>query len=247
MEREQLYQACTLIAVVMIADVMERRRPGYEINRRRTLPLNTLSLLIVIVVGELWKVLLVDGISRFNILGAVGLGGIQRLPGSVKILLGIISADFCLYWVHRAMHRPALWPTHTFHHTIDQLWWLAGSRTSATHLFLFAVPQVMIGYCFLAFSPPEAGIAFSFGVFVNIWIHTNLRVDIGRLERVYITPNYHRIHHGARGLSNKNLGFVFTVWDRLFGTYVDPRSMKKEFVLGAVSTKNRLVRMIVGF
>ncbi len=205
------------------------------------------SLLIVIVVGELWKVLLTGWLAALNSGGTVLLDGLQRLPGSWKVLLGIITTDFCLYWVHRAMHRPTLWRTHTFHHSIEQLWWLAGSRTSATHLFLFAAPQMMIGYYFFGFSPSEAGIAFSFGVFVNVWIHTNLRVDIGRLDRIFITPNYHRIHHGARGLSNKNLGFVFTIWDRMFGTYVDPRSIEKEFALGAFPTKGRLFRMMVGF
>jgi sterol desaturase/sphingolipid hydroxylase (fatty acid hydroxylase superfamily) len=247
MEREQLYQAATLVAVVSIADFMERWRPGYRVDRRHELPLNLLSLSIVMVVGELWKVLLLSGIHVLNGGGTTVLVGLQRLPGAGKILAGIITTDFCLYWVHRAMHRPGLWRTHTFHHSIDQVWWLAGSRTSAVHLFLFAVPQVFIAYFLLELSPVEAGVAFSFGVFVNVWIHTNLRVDIGRLGRIFITPGHHRIHHGARGLSNKNLGFVFTVWDRMFGTYVDPRSIDKEFALGAVPTKKRLFRMIVGF
>jgi sterol desaturase/sphingolipid hydroxylase (fatty acid hydroxylase superfamily) len=247
MEKEQLYQTGTLVAVVLIADFMERRWPGSPVDRRRALSLNILSLLIVIVVGELWKALLLSGVNALSVGGSALLEGLQRLPGPAKILLGIIFTDFCLYWVHRAMHRPTLWRTHTFHHSIDQVWWLAGSRTSATHLFLFAVPQVMIAYYLLALSRHEAGVAFSFGVFVNIWIHTNLWVDIGRLDRILVTPNYHRVHHGARGLSNNNLGFVFTIWDRMFGTYVDPRAMERGFALGAVSVKRRLFRMIVGY
>jgi sterol desaturase/sphingolipid hydroxylase (fatty acid hydroxylase superfamily) len=247
MEKEQLYQAGTLVAVVLVADFMERRWPGNKVDRRRALSLNIVSLFFVIVVGELWKVLLLSGMDMFSVGDSAIMEGLQRLPGPEKILLGIIFTDFCLYWVHRAMHRPALWRTHTFHHSIDQVWWLAGSRTSATHLFLFAVPQVMIAYHLLALSRHEAAVAFSFGVFVNVWIHTNLWADIGLLGEIFVTPNYHRVHHGARGLSNKNLGFVFTIWDRMFGTYMDPRTMERGFALGAVSVKRRLFRMMVGY
>jgi sterol desaturase/sphingolipid hydroxylase (fatty acid hydroxylase superfamily) len=99
---------------------------------------------------------------------------------------------------------------------------------------------------FLHLSVAEAGAAFSFGVVVNIWIHANIWVDLGPLEKVLITPNYHRIHHGAKGLTNKNLGFVLTVWDRMFGTYVAPDATGKDFALFAVPTGKRLVRMLIG-
>jgi sterol desaturase/sphingolipid hydroxylase (fatty acid hydroxylase superfamily) len=84
------------------------------------------------------------------------------------------------------------------------------------------------------------------GIIVNIWIHTNLDVDLGRFEWLLITPNYHRVHHGARGLSNMNLGFVLTIWDRMFGTYVDPRALETDFALGVISTRKGLLRMIAG-
>jgi sterol desaturase/sphingolipid hydroxylase (fatty acid hydroxylase superfamily) len=246
-EREQFYQAVTLAVAVLCADFMERRHPAYAVDRRSALPLNILALFIVIAAGELWKMLLMRGLNALSLVGAAGPSGLIALSSPVKIFLGVVFVDFCLYWVHRAMHRPALWRTHTFHHSIEQLWWLSGARTSMMHLFLFAVPQVIICYYILDFSAVEAGIAFSFGVIVNIWIHTNLRVNIGRLEWLLITPNYHRVHHGARGLSNRNLGFVFTVWDRLFGTYTDPRSAGKEFALGVFPIGKRLLRTLVGY
>ena len=88
---------------------------------------------------------------------------------------------------------------------------------------------------------------FSFGVVVNLWIHTNIWVNIGPLENILITPNFHRIHHGAKGLTRNNLAFVFTIWDRMFGTYVSVSSVGKDFSLLPVPTKNRLLRMIIGF
>ncbi len=239
-------ETITLVIVVLFFDSMERLRPAHEVNRQRDLSLNVLALFVVIVSGEMWKAVLLEGLNALSLPRAQILSALTGLPGAVKIALGIVLTDFCLYWVHRAMHRPLLWRTHTFHHSIEELWWLSGSRTSLTHLLLFAVPQIFIGYYLLEFDASEAGLAFSFGILVNVWIHTNLRVNFGPLEHFLITPNYHRIHHGARGLSNKNLGFVFTFWDRMFGTYVDPGSLGKDFALGFIPTRNRLLRMIAG-
>lgn len=245
-EKEHLYQAMTLVVVVLFFDFLERLYPGYRVHRRRDLPLNVLSLLIVIVAGEIWKTVLLNGFNGVDPGGLISWGSLRRLPGLVKLALGLVSADFCLYWIHRAMHRTWLWRTHTFHHSIEELWWLSGSRTSLTHLFLFSVPQIFLAYRLLDLTPEEAGVAFSVGVVVNVWIHTNLRVNLGRLGRMFITPSYHRIHHGDRGLSAKNLGFIFTLWDRIFGTYVNPQTTRRGFDLGFVSTRKRLLLMIVG-
>lgn len=245
--REQLYETITLAVIVLLVDFFERSSPGFAVDRKRNLPLNIMAILVVVVAGETWKILLAHGLDFLSLGKEQSLPTLRGLFGAVKIFLGVVLSDFCLYWVHRAMHRPALWPTHIFHHSIEQLWWLSGSRTSATHLLLFAVPQIFIVNYLLAFTPEEAGVGFSIGVVVNIWIHANLWVNLGPLEWLIITPNFHRIHHGSRGLSNTNLGFIFTLWDRIFGTYVDPRLQGKDFTLGYASTRGRLLRMVAGF
>jgi sterol desaturase/sphingolipid hydroxylase (fatty acid hydroxylase superfamily) len=71
-------------------------------------------------------------------------------------------------------------------------------------------------------------------------------VNLGPVEWILITPDYHRIHHGARGYARRNLGFVFTIWDRMFGTYINPQSTGKDYDLFAVATGKRLLRMVVG-
>ena len=246
-KKEELYQAVTLMVIVLFFDFLERRRPGHALHRLQNLRLNILALLVVIIGGEAWKTLLVDGLTALHPGRTAFLASLRGLPGVAKIVLGLILADFSLYWVHRAMHQSWLWRTHIFHHSIAELWWLSGSRTSLSHLLLFAIPQTFIAYYLLTLTALEAGIAFSLGVVVNIWIHTNLWVNFGHAGKILITPNYHRVHHGARGLSGKNLGFIFTIWDRMFGSYVDPQSAGRDFPLGFVSTKKRLLRMIIGF
>jgi sterol desaturase/sphingolipid hydroxylase (fatty acid hydroxylase superfamily) len=248
MNGDKLFEAMTLVAVVLLFDFFERRRPGHAVDRRWEMPVNLLSIATVIVAGEIWKEFLLKEFTAVDLARLLSPAGLYRLPPVVKMVLGIILADFSLYWVHRGMHwNKLLWRTHAFHHSIEHLWWLSGSRTSVTHLFLFAFPQVFIASSLFRLTPLEAGAVFSFGVAVNVWIHTNLWVNIGPLAWLLITPNYHRIHHGSRGLLRTNLGFVFTIWDRMFGTYADPHAVGKDFAMGFVPTRNRLLRMIIGF
>ena len=43
------------------------------------------------------------------------------------------------------------------------------------------------------------------------------------------------------------LAFIFTVWDRMFGTYQDHRALGDGYKLAAIPTEGRLLRMVGGF
>ena len=49
-----------------------------------------------------------------------------------------------------------------------------------------------------------------------------LNFGFGPLERIFVSPNYHRIHHKLDGPQDVNLGFALTVWDQLAGRAVFP-------------------------
>ena len=52
--------------------------------------------------------------------------------------------------------------------------------------------------------------------------HSNTRLGFGPLERIFVSPNYHRIHHMVDGPQDVNLGFALTIWDQLFHRAVFP-------------------------
>jgi sterol desaturase/sphingolipid hydroxylase (fatty acid hydroxylase superfamily) len=52
--------------------------------------------------------------------------------------------------------------------------------------------------------------------------HSNTRLGFGPLGRVFVSPNYHRIHHRLDGRQDVNLGFVLSIWDQLAGLAVFP-------------------------
>jgi hypothetical protein len=52
--------------------------------------------------------------------------------------------------------------------------------------------------------------------------HSNTNLGFGPLERVFVSPNYHRIHHRLVGPQDLNLGFTLTIWDQLSHRAVFP-------------------------
>jgi len=70
---------------------------------------------------------------------------LQSLPGLVKIGMALFIVDFIIYWIHRAQHQfDFLWRTHAWHHSIEQMYWFAGFRTSFLHSLIYNIPQVII-------------------------------------------------------------------------------------------------------
>ncbi len=49
--------------------------------------------------------------------------------------------------------------------------------------------------------------------------HANIKTNLGPLKYILVTPQSHRIHHSLeRKHWDKNYGFIFTIWDNVFGT-----------------------------
>jgi hypothetical protein len=54
----------------------------------------------------------------------------------------------------------------------------------------------------------------------QFWVHTEHIGHLGFLEKIFITPMNHGIHHAKnKEYIDANYGGVFIIWDRMFGTY----------------------------
>jgi hypothetical protein len=48
---------------------------------------------------------------------------------------------------------------------------------------------------------------------------------LGWLDRIFVTPSNHRVHHGQNDYCiDRNYGGILVVWDRLFGTFAEERA-----------------------
>jgi sterol desaturase/sphingolipid hydroxylase (fatty acid hydroxylase superfamily) len=170
------------------------------------------------------------------------------LPFAAKLVAGLLVVDLAIYWIHRAQHRYAFaWRTHRAHHSIREMHWLSGFRTSFLHSLFYNVPQTVVPIHVLQLSATETAIGYSIGLFVQFWDHANANARLGPLKYAFIRPQDHRLHHAA---SNEavNFGFVFCWWDRCFGTYRDGDAVQGPYALGLQDEPNHaaLPRMLVG-
>ena len=244
------YEIVAFFALVAIFEVCERLWPARSIDRWRDLRLDVLSFAFALTVNRVCTYLLRAWVGDANPHFLAGpIAFLQGLSSAVKIVIAVFVVDFMIYWIHRAQHRyGVLWRTHAWHHSIEQMYWFAGFRTSFLHSFIYNIPQVVIPVTLFHLSPAEAGIGYSLGLLIQFWEHTNLNVNVGPFAWLIITPAYHRIHHSATVHRGKNLGTTFSLWDRFFGTYVDPASVPDSFPLGLGETvsRSKLPRMFLG-
>ncbi len=244
------YEIAALFALIAIFDLCERFWPARQVDRARDLKIDVLSFAFALAVNRVCSYLVHSTIGDITPAAlARPVAYLQGLPSAAKIVIALFIVDFLIYWIHRAQHRfDVLWRTHAWHHSIEQMYWFAGFRTSFLHSILYAIPQVVIPVTFFRLSPAEAGIGYSIGILIQFWEHTNLNVNVGPLAWIIITPAYHRIHHSASIHRGKNLGTTFSLWDRMFGTFVDPATVPDSFPLGLGEpvAPRRLPRMFLG-
>ncbi len=134
----------------------------------------------------------------------------------------IFAADLCYYCGHRTAHTVNLFVgSHIVHHHAEDFNLLSALRQSWTAwalMFPFFLPLAVVGY------PLDMLVYAQLGIMIFQFLsHTGARrFELGLLDRIFITPKNHRVHHGyGRRYGRANCGGMFVIWDRIFGTYVE--------------------------
>jgi sterol desaturase/sphingolipid hydroxylase (fatty acid hydroxylase superfamily) len=155
---------------------------------------------------------------------------IGHWPLALRIVTYFLVADLGSYGFHRLMHTKWMWRIHKWHHAPTYMYWFAGVRATLWQQFLFNLP-VVFAVPILFGAPHWVFVALPLEVIVrNDWMHMNVAWRSSWLEWVLVTPRYHAIHHSAthRG----NYGSLFSIWDRVFRTRIDPDTVTEPFAFG---------------
>lgn len=134
-------------------------------------------------------------------------------------ILAFFVSDLCYWCYHYAGHHiAALWAIHGIHHQSEQFNISVALRHpwfSDSYSAIFYIPLPLLGV-----EPVQFFVAISIISFYALTVHSH---SFNR-PAFYIltTPATHIAHHCKNpNYCGKNLGAMFTIWDRLFGTYVE--------------------------
>lgn len=149
-------------------------------------------------------------------------------------LVLVVCGDAALYGSHRAMHANAvLWEFHKVHHSATVLMPLTAYRqhpveeliTGLVNGLAIGIPGGAFLYLTGGASIIEVGghnaVEFAALVAARHLRHSHIAVGFGPwLEKVLVSPAMHQLHHSvAPEHLDKNFGQIFSVWDRLWGTF----------------------------
>jgi sterol desaturase/sphingolipid hydroxylase (fatty acid hydroxylase superfamily) len=106
----------------------------------------------------------------------------------------LLAFDFCYYWFHRCSHEISiLWAAHAVHHqSEDYNLSTALRQTSTGFLFnwIFYLPLFILGMPLEVFVTANA-----IDLIYQFWVHTQHIHKLGWLDRIFVTPSNHRVHH----------------------------------------------------
>lgn len=155
----------------------------------------------------------------------------EALPVWARFMLALLVVEIGTYWGHRWSHEiPLLWRFHAVHHSAEHMDWLVNTRTHPFDMvfgrFCGLAPLYVLG---LAKPMVQGGDALALTVVLvttlyGFFIHANVRLRLGLLEHLFVTPAFHHWHHVRDEHTNRNYATMLPVLDRLFGTlYLPPR------------------------
>ncbi len=158
-------------------------------------------------------------------------------PLWVEVGLYVLVFDMAIYFQHRFFHwLGPLWKLHRMHHTDIDYDLTTGNRFHPGSIIVSLLIKLSL---VVVMGPAVVAVLIS-EILLNLtsmFNHSNIRLpsSVDRVLRwVIVTPDMHRIHHSRDETElNRNFGFNFPWWDRLFGTYlVTPRLSQEEMPIG---------------
>ncbi len=147
--------------------------------------------------------------------------------GFLSYLFLFIACDFFFYIYHHAMHKVRwLWSIHVTHHSSKIMNFSTALRQNFLMDVNFGWVIWWIPLAIIGFDKNSALIAIELSLAYQFFLHTEMIGRVGVFEKVFNTPSHHRVHHGCKPEQiDTNFGGVLIVWDRLFGTFKDERSV----------------------
>lgn len=221
-----------LIALCGLLWALESIIPLYRFrNNRLRHAVPNVALTLMLVITNLSLSFSSAYLADFSVRNGIGLFPFLRLASWIQIIFGVLALDLFAYLAHVLLHKSWLgWQFHRVHHSENAvdvttafrqhpgetvwriLWQLAA-------IVMFGIPLwVVVVYLILSGLNAELE-------------HANIRLNlhVDRLLRlIVVTPNMHKVHHSRdQRETDSNYSNIFSIWDKLFGTYTSAMDVRR--------------------
>ena len=210
-----------LSSALIVESITPLFKGGYRSRQHMVTNLSFLSMVVVcnLIIG-IFTVGLYDWLSTND------WGILNQFEASlfIKLLISILFLDFISqYCAHWSVHNiKPLWRLHLVHHSDTHVDTTTGLRL---HPFDYLVREsfAILGV-FILDAPFAFYLIFRFAtVAFTHFNHANIKLPLGldkAISWVFVSPNMHKFHHHYQEpLTDTNYGNVFSIWDRLLGTF----------------------------
>ena len=155
--------------------------------------------------------------------------GIIHLVNSstiISIILGLLVLDLIgAYLPHLLQHKvKLLWYIHIVHHTDHKV----DTTTANRHHPFESVVRFVFTFIGIFISGAPIGLVLmyqSISVIASQFNHANIQISnkVDKLlSYIIVSPNMHKVHHHFElPYTDSNYGNIFSIWDRLFGTFME--------------------------
>jgi sterol desaturase/sphingolipid hydroxylase (fatty acid hydroxylase superfamily) len=226
LEQRPLERMAFLIGGMLFFWILEGAIPllpmQYKKNKIRHAAVNFIFTIIHLIIHTILAIFIIKlsdwcAIKQFGIIYWTGSGIL------LTIIIGILSLDFSSWLVHFLMHKNKwLWRFHLVHHSDTNVDVTTGLRHHPVDSLLRGIFFLLL--IFISGTPVYSVMIYqTLVVLATAFTHANIRLPEildKSLSYFLISPNMHKVHHHwKQPFTDSNYGAVFSVWDRLLGTF----------------------------
>lgn len=199
---------------------------SFKYNKVKHAGLNIFFTLTTIIINFLLAFILLKS-SDWAIANGFGIiNWLPEMPIWFYAIIGLMVLDLIgAYFIHWLEHRVKwMWLFHLIHHTDRNVDTTSANRHhpgESIFRFIFTTIAVVItgAPMWMVFLYQTLSVVLSQFNHANIGLPKALDKA---LSWVIVTPDMHHVHHHYMlPYTDSNYGNIFSVWDRLFGTYMD--------------------------
>ncbi len=234
------HRSLILVSGITLFWLIENQFPLFKLkyNKWQHAGINIFFTLTTIVINFLLAFILVKTSDWVTVNHYGLLQWLPEMPILLYAFVGLLLMDFFgAYLIHWIEHKVSwLWRFHLIHHTDT---WIDTTSANRHHpgesvlRFVFTTLGVVIVGCpmWMIF------LYQTLSVVATQFNHANISLP-GKLDLwlsyLIVSPDMHKVHHHYKlPYTDSNYGNIFSVWDRLLGTYM---TLPKERIVYGVDT-----------